>query len=386
MSATGQTADVADVVVVGAGIAGLSAAAELARDRRVVVLEAEASPSQHTTGRSAAVSIVRYGGPRISPFTLVSRDWFASAGDGMAEHPLLTQRGMLVVAAPDDPSDLSQHLEPGSQELVPGDALVLFPVLRPTAVDRALFVPTAADVDAAGAVLAFRRALRERGGHLELSARVTAMDRRDGSWRVTTSRGTWHAPLIVDAAGAWADQVARLAGLPPLGLIPLRRTMCAIAAPPGLGQTAWPLLLDAAERFYMKPEPGQFLASPADETPSEPCDPRPDMLDVATVLERVREATTLEAKSILTSWAGLRTFAPDRVLVLGPDPLEPSFAWCAGQGGFGIQSAPAAAQALAALVTGRHLPVPIVLAGGAAGAVLPDRLRRGPGTAGATPA
>lgn len=367
----------ADVAVIGAGIAGLSAAAELARERNVLVLEAESAPSQHTTGRSAAVSIERYGGPRIEPFTRLSRAWFASAGEGLAEQPLARARGMLVVAAPGDESDLSVHMEEGSREIPVAEALERFPVLRPEMVGRALLVSTVADVDAAGAVAAYRRALRERGGRLVTSARVIALERRDGAWLIETTAGSWQAGTVVDAAGAWADQVARLAGLPPIGLAPMRRTMCAIPAPPGLDPSAWPLLLDARERFYMKPEPGQFLASPADETPSEPCDPRPDMLDVATALEHVHGVTTLDTSRILTSWVGLRTFAPDRCLVLGPDPLEPSFAWCAGQGGFGIQSAPAAAVALASLLAGRDLSDALAQAGADASHVLPDRLRRG---------
>ena len=170
--------------------------------------------------------------------------------------------------------------------------------------------------------------------------------------------------------------MAALAGLPPVGLQPLRRTICTFPVPESLGHTRWPMLVDADERFYLKPEPGHFLASPADETPSEPMDPRPDMLDIATALERVREMTTLEARTVSTSWAGLRTFAPDRRLVLGPDPLEPSFVWCAGQGGFGIQSSPAAARAIVVRWwTGATLPDDVVALGGVAAAVTPDRFR-----------
>jgi D-arginine dehydrogenase len=371
------TARTADVVVIGAGIAGLSAGAELARDRRVVVLEAERAPAQHTTGRSAAVWIEAYGGPRIRPFNRASRAWYDAAGEGLADGPLTRERGMLVVAAPGDDSDLSKHEETGSRLVGPEEAVERFPALRPEAVGRALYAPTVCDLDAAGAVTAYRRALRERGGELVVSARVTGLERRDGAWRVASAAGEWRAAVVVDAAGAWADDVARMAGLPPIGLVPMRRTICTFRAPDGVDPAGWPLLGDAADRFYVKPEPGHFLASPADETPSPPGDPRPEMEDVATALERVREATTLEARSILTSWAGLRTFAPDRCLVLGPDPLERSFVWCAGQGGFGIQSGPGAARALTSLVDGRGLPEDIARDGGDAAAVLPDRLRAG---------
>ena len=236
--------------------------------------------------------------------------------------------------------------------------------------------PTVADLDAAGAVQAYRRALRARGGRLEVGAAVRSLERRDGVWLVRTAAGTFHAAMVFDAAGAWADEVAAMAGLPPIGLQPMRRTICTVAAPAGLDHVRWPLLLDAAERFYLKPEPGQFLASPADETPLPPCDPRPDMLDIATALERVREATTLEARSISSSWAGLRTFAPDRALVLGPDALQPSFVWCAGQGGFGIQASPGAARAVVSLLDTGHLPADIEAHGGDASTVLPDRFAR----------
>lgn len=365
----------ADVIVIGAGMAGLSAGAEIARDREVVVLEAEPGPSQHTTGRSAAVSILRYGGPGIEPYNRLSRAWFEAAGHGLADRPLCTPRGLLVVAAPGDQTDLGEHHDEDSRDVSAREAVELFGVLRPEMIARAHLVPGVVDIDVAGVVAAFRRALRELGGRLVTSARVTGLRRAAGSWSVSTGAGEWQAGMVVNAAGAWADEVAQLAGLPPLGLVSLRRTMCAVPAPDGLGQERWPMLLDASERFYMKPEPGHFLASPVDETPSPPGDPRPDMIDVATALERVADATTLDVSRISTAWAGLRTFAPDRCLVLGPDPLEPSFAWCAGQGGFGIQSGPAAAMALASLVAGRGLPDALLEAGPDAAHVLPDRLR-----------
>lgn len=364
-----------DAVVIGGGIAGLSAAAELAATRSVTVLEMESTPAFHTTGRSAAVYIERYGGPAITPFTMASFAWFQSAAEGAVDHPLLHLRGMLVLALPGSVPDLEHYAEPGARDLSIQETLELFPAIRPEAVGSAVFVPEAADLDAAGAMVAFRRLLKDRGGALVTSAGVTELVRCDGAWEVTTAAGTWRAGIVVDAAGAWADRVAGLAGLPPVGLQPMRRTICTFPVPAGLGHTGWPMLVDADERFYLKPEPGQFLASPADETPQEPGDPRPDMLDIATALERVRETTTLEARSVSTSWAGLRTFAPDRVFVLGPDPLEPSFIWCAGQGGFGIQSSPAAGRAVASLVDRGTLPDDVLALGGDAATVRPDRFR-----------
>ncbi len=370
-----MSATIVDAVVIGAGMAGLSAGAELARTRSVAVLETESVPAFHTTGRSAAVYIERYGGPAVSPFNRASFPWFSSAAEGVMDHPLLTPRGMLVLAAPGSVPHLEHYAEPGARDLDVLETRELFPAIRPEAVGSAVFVPEAADLDAAGAVVAYRRLLKERGGSLTTSAGVTGLIRRDGCWEITTGAGTWRAGVVVNAAGAWADQVAALAGLPPVGLRPLRRTICTFAVPTDLGHTRWPMLVDADERFYLKPEPGQFLASPADETPHEPGDPRPDMLDIATALERVRETTTLEARSVSTSWAGLRTFAPDRVLVLGPDPLKPSFVWCAGQGGFGIQSSPAAARSVVSLVDKGALPDDVAALGGDAAAVRPDRFR-----------
>ncbi len=363
-----------DAVVIGAGIAGMSAGAELARDRRVAVLEREAAPATQTTGRSAAVRVERYGGPATVPFTIASHPWFLSAADGAADHPLLTPRGLLLLAQPGSTLDLEHYAEPGTRTLAATEVLELFPAIRPEAIGSAVHVP-GADLDAAGAVAAYRRMLRERGGALVTNAAVTALLRRDGHWMVTTPGATFHADLIVNAAGAWADRVAALAGLPPVGLRPLRRTIATFTVPASLGHTGWPMLFDADERFYLKPEPGHFLASPADETLSEPCDPRPDMLDIATALERVREATTLDARSVAASWAGLRTYAPDRGLVLGPDPLAPTFVWCAGQGGFGIQSAPAVARAIVSLAERGELPPDVTTLGGDAASVSIGRFR-----------
>jgi D-arginine dehydrogenase len=369
------SATVVDAIVIGAGMAGLSAGAELARDRSVAVLERESVPAFHTTGRSAAVYIERYGGPAIAPFNRASFPWFTSAAEGAVDHPLLVLRGMLVLAVPGSVPDLEHYAEPGARDLDAAEALELFPALRPEAIGSAVYVPEAADLDAAGAVVAYRRLLKERGGSLVVNAGVTGLARRDGGWEVSTAAGTFHAAIVVDAAGSWADGVAALAGLPPIGLQPLRRTICTFPVPDSLGHTRWPMMVDADERFYLKPEPGHFLASPADETPSEPMDPRPDMLDIATALERVRETTTLDPRTVSTSWAGLRTFAPDRRLVLGRDPLEPSFVWCAGQGGFGIQSSPAAARAIVSLVDHGGLPEDVVALGGEAAAITPDRFR-----------
>jgi D-arginine dehydrogenase len=283
----------------------------------------------------------------------------------------------VVIATPGQQASFDQYIADGGRRISTAEAMELFPPIRPERCAAAAYDPGILDLDVAGAVAAARRVLRDRGGEILTSSPVTALKRVGGTWQVAIPDGTVTAQLVVNAAGAWADVIAAMAGLPRIGLLPMRRTICTFRAEPGLGHERWPMLLEAAEQFYLKPEPGQFLASPADETPSEPCDPRPDMVDVATALERVQEATTLAARSVLASWAGLRTFAPDRSLVLGPDPLEASFAWCAGHGGFGMQAAHSAARAVVTLVDSGELPSDVAAAGGDRAAVTPDRLRGG---------
>ncbi|MFO1540869.1 MAG: NAD(P)/FAD-dependent oxidoreductase [Chloroflexota bacterium] len=362
--------------MVGAGIAGLSVAAELARTRRVVVLEACDAPATQSTGRSAAVYIERYGGPAFIPFNRAGRAWFASRADGESDHALLAPRGLLSVAPPGTELRLPADPELDARIVGPEEARSLFPALRPEATGSALHVPGTADLDPAGAVAVYRRLLRARGGTLVTSAPAERLVPADGTWTVTTPVGGWVAPLVVNAAGAWADVVAERAGLPPLGSLPLRRTIATLVAPRTEGADRWPLLEDTAETFYLKPETGRILASPADETPDVPRDVRPEMLDVAGALDRVAAMTTLDVRVVTSSWAGLRTFAPDRAPVLGPDPLAPGFAWYAGQGGCGIQIAPAAARAVVALVETGDLPEDIRALGGSAAHVRPDRLRR----------
>jgi len=365
-----------DAIVVGAGIAGLSVGAELARTRRVVVLEACDAPATQSTGRSAAVYIERYGGPAFVPFNRAGRVWFASQADGEAEHPLLGPRGLLSVAPPGTEPALPADPEDGARVVGPEEARALFPALRPEATGSALYVPGTADLDPAGAVAVYRRLLRARGGTIVVAAPAERLVRDAGTWTVTTPAGTWVAPLVVNAAGAWADVVAERAGLPPIGMQPLRRTIATLVAPPVDGADRRPLLEDTDETFYLKPETGRILASPADETPDTPRDVRPEMLDVAIALDRVAAMTTLDVRVVTSTWAGLRTFAPDRAPVLGPDPLAPGFAWYAGQGGCGIQCAPSAARAVVALIETGEIPADIRALGGDAAHVLPDRLRR----------
>jgi D-arginine dehydrogenase len=340
----------ADVVVVGAGIAGVSVAYELAATASVLLLEREREPAYHTTGRSAAMFLASYGGPDVRPLNLASRALFDAVGT------LLTPRPLLWVAAADRQADLAAltALDPGLRALDDAEVARLCPVLRPEWRGGALLEAGAMEIDVLGLHQHYLGGARRRGVEVRLTAPVRGGRREDGRWILDTPSGAVRADVVVNAAGAWADDVATRLGLAPVGLRPLRRT-AAVARASGVDPT-WPLVSDVAESFYFRPEGTGVLVSPADETPSEPCDARPDDLDVARALDNVNAATTLGLRSVRTAWAGLRTFAPDRNPVVGPDPAEPSFVWLAGQGGYGIQTAPALARLAADSVTGGAVP------------------------------
>lgn len=337
-------------------MAGVSVAAALAPHLDVVLLEAETELAHHTTGRSAAAFLQSYGSPENRALTTASRvliDEIARA-DGTR---LLDPRPLLWVARADQTEHLTQLCAavPTLERLDGREAQRLAPVLRPGHVAVAALEAGAQDIDVMALHQHYVRAARRHGVEIVRGARVTGAVRRGSSWSLTTPDRTFAAAVVVDAAGAWADVVARVLGAPPVGLAPLRRTV-AIARTAAAVDPAMPLVADVDERFYFKPEGPNVLVSPADETPSEPCDARPDEVDVALALDRVNAATTLGLRSVASAWAGLRTFAPDRNSVVGPDPHVDGLVWCAGQGGYGIQSAPAVAAVVAHLVAGAPLP------------------------------
>jgi D-arginine dehydrogenase len=367
----------ADVVVVGAGIAGASVAAELARRRRVVLLEMEEQPGHHTTGRSAAVFAEGYGDPVVRALTRASRPFLAAPPRGFAEHPLLAPRGWMFVGRDDQLAVLAQlerELVGILRAISPAEAVSRAPILRPGYVAGALWDPTAMDVDVQALHHGFLRLLRAAGGELVTSARVRGLERAGGAWRVDTERGTVEAPVVVNAAGAWADEVGRLAGAVRIGLVPMRRTIVLLDPPAGAELSRWPLVIDAEEQLYFKPESGKILASPADETPSPPCDARADDLDVAITVDRLTRACDLEVHHVPRRWAGLRSFVADRTPVAGFDPRAEGFFWLAGQGGYGIQTAPALARLAAALALGDDVPDDLAAEGVAARDVGPARL------------
>jgi D-arginine dehydrogenase len=343
------------VVVVGGGIAGISVAAELAPYAAVDLLEQEPTLAHHTTGRSAAMYLPSYGPGPVQALTAASRATFEELSEE-AEQPLLSPRGLVYAAGDAAAAAGLGEGSPSVRVISPEDALALVPVLRPELLAGAAMDDSGADIDVACAHAAYLRRFTREGGVVHRSARVTAIEAVGGGWQVTAGELQLRCDVVVNAAGAWADDVAGLAGLGPVGLQPLRRTIFVSPCRAHEGMEGWPLVIDAEEQWYFRPEPGGVLGSPADETPSPPCDARPDELDIALGLERINERTTLDLRSVRSSWAGLRTFAPDRLPVVGHDPRAEGFAWFAGQGGYGIQMAPALARLGASLVLGHPLP------------------------------
>ncbi len=348
------------MIVIGGGIAGASVAYELGADRSVCLLEMEASLAFHTTGRSAATFLESYGGAIIRRITVSSRAFFENPPEGF-DGPLMTPRPLLWLGTTDEIRALHAEVSP----LVPSvrvidahEALQMNPILRVDDLEVCMLEPGATEIDVSALHQGFVRGVRTRGGSIRTSSGVVGLTRSNVGWTaVTRDRSEFCAGAVVNAAGAWGDEVAVMAGVKPIGLHPLRRTLFMVSAPDGVDVSQFPLTADVAGTFYVKPEgDSQYLCSPADETPSPPCDAKVDELDVAIAIERIREATLLEARHVRSSWAGLRTFTADRSPVAGYDPDADGFFWLVGQGGYGIQTAPALARVAAALV--RHDPLP----------------------------
>jgi D-arginine dehydrogenase len=369
-----------DLLIVGSGIAGAGAAYELADGARVLLLEREDVHGHHTTGRSAALYIETYGNAVIRGLTRASRAFFEAPPQGFCDYALLTPRGCLNIARADQLEALAAARAEAGDAAVPltRDAVLgLVPVLRPDYVAAGLLEPAAMDADVAALHQGFLKGARARGAEIRTGCEVTAIDRQAGGFRVTCGSGeTFEAAVVVNAAGAWADRIAALAGAAPVGLQPLRRTALIVDAPSGVDIRAWPAVIDVDERFYFKPDAGRLLASPADETPSEPCDAWADEMDVAICVERMQAAADIPVRRIVRAWAGLRSFVADRSPVIGFDAEAPGFLWLAGQGGYGVQTAPAAARVAAALARGRRIPADVADEGVTADDLSPARLKR----------
>ena len=335
-----------DIIVIGGGIAGVSAAAELAANAHVTLFEMEERPGYHATGRSAAYFAAAYGKRVVREFTACCESFFRNPPDGFTDVALMRPRDCMFFGRADQ-ADRLLAMRQDNPALLPLDAGAVrrrVPIFADGYLDGGLWERRGGDLDVDAILQAYVRLFRRHGGILLTTREVTSIWREKGEWCLSAGGETFAAPVLVNAAGAWADRVAALAGLSGLGIRPFRRTALTVEAPAGLDIRDWPNMIDADEAFYFKPEAGHILISPADETPSEPCDAQPEDLDVAIGVDRFEKATGLEIKRVISRWAGLRTFAPDRVFTAGFDPHSEGFFWLAGQGGYGIQSAPAMAQ------------------------------------------
>jgi D-arginine dehydrogenase len=371
--------ETADFIVIGAGIAGASAAYELAADSKVVVLERESQPGYHTTGRSAALYTETYGNRAIRAITSASRAFFETPPAGFSEHPLLTPRGTLLIGREDQEMSLALALEEGRRTLdavsmIGGNEIAQrIPFLRPGYAKAAVWEPDARDMDVHAIHHGFLKGLRARGGKVVTDAEVMGLA-PNGDWTVETRAGTFKAPVVINAAGAWADVVARMAGARTVGLVPKRRTAFTFDVPPGVYVEKVPAVIDVDETWYIKPEAGRLLGSPADETPSEPCDAQPEEFDLAIAVDRIEQALTFGIGRLHSKWAGLRSFVADKTMVAGFSRKTPGFFWLAGQGGYGIQTSPGMARIAADLARGRSLPKDIADRGVDAADLSPDRL------------
>lgn len=335
-----------DFLIIGGGIAGVSAAARLAPLGRVVLLEAEPHLAYHASGRSAALFEESYGKPATIALNRASRAYHEEAG-------VLSPRGLMVVALEDQrPAAEADALAMGLRPVPPGEARRLVPVLDPARLAYAAHSDAAQDIDTDRLVQGFARTARAAGGEIVTGARVDRVVRHRGGWTVGAGERSFECRILVNAAGAWVDRIAALAGIAPLGFTPLRRSMARIPAPGGHDPAAWPMLFGPGESWYAKPDAGALIVSPAEEDPAEPHDAWADDMVLAEGLARYEEMVTEPVTRLLASWAGLRTFAPDRTLVIGFAPEDPGFFWLAGQGGYGMQSSPAASRLAADLIGG----------------------------------
>jgi len=358
---------VSDIIVIGGGIAGVSAAARLASFGSVTLLESETALGYHASGRSAALFEADYGLPTTVALNMASAEYHKTANGGY-----LSPRGLLIVARSEDKDLFEKDKTEISIDVIsPSEACEIVPILDPAKVAYAGYHGAAWDLDTDRMIQDFARVVRQNGGKVLTGEHVNAISRRDGHWQVVTNKTGHRAKLLVNAAGAWADTVARLAGVDPLGIVPHRRSIARLPAPGGYDVSAWPMFFGAGETWYAKPDAGKLLVSPADEDPMQPHDAYADDMVLAEGLARYEEMVTEPVTRVETNWAGLRSFAPDRTLVLGPDPVHPDFIWCAAQGGYGFQTAPAASQLVADLVTG-NTPA---LDAGTVAALSPGRFR-----------
>jgi D-arginine dehydrogenase len=353
----------------------------LAAFASVIVLEREAQCGYHSTGRSAASFTENYGGDVVRRLAIASRAFLEAPPADFCDHPLLAPRGMITIARADQLELLELHFARG-RTLVPSisrmdvaAAIGRVPILRDTYVAGAFIEPHSKELDVHGLHQGFLRGAKMRGARILVNTEAQSIEHRHGRWSVTTPKGIFCAPTLINAAGAWADSIAERAGVGTLGLVPKRRTAFNLPVPAGMDIRGWPMVNDVAEEFYFKPDAGQLFVSPADATPSAAVDAYPEDLDVAAGVERLERATTLNVQRVARAWAGLRTFASDASPVVGRDGGVPEFFWLAGQGGYGIKTSPSLSRACASLIRDRRLPDDLMRLGITESQLSPERLR-----------
>ncbi len=344
-----------DIIVIGAGIAGVSVAAHLAKDKRVCILEMEDRPAYHTTGRSAAMYEPNYGPPPILALTRASAAFFKNPPQGFADAPLTTPRQSLFFMPEGQEKQAAGLLAKATalDEISVVEANNLYPVLRDGYANRVFLDRHTADLDVDLLHRGFVRLFKERGGTLQLDTPAKSIERCTSNWLVN---GNITAAIIVNAAGAWGDVVATMAGAGPAGLTPKRRSVAVVPLPNQKDFSAWPMVTDVAETWYSKPQSGKLIVSSADATPVEPHDAYADDMAIAEGIENMMNATTIEVERVEHTWGGLRTFTPDGNPAVGFDPSTDGFFWLVGQGGYGIQSCPALSETAAALVLEKPVP------------------------------
>jgi D-arginine dehydrogenase len=368
-----------DIVVIGAGMAGASIAAHLAEHASVRLLEMEPKPGYHSTGRSAAVFSTSYGNDTVRALTRASREFFYSPDPDFTAADLIKPRAILLIARTNQTAALSRFLASavvadGIEVKTAQQARSLHPLLRSDDLGGGAYIKNAGDIEVHELHQGYLRLFQSRRGTLTTGAQVAHLERNRGTWSVITAGDTFRAEVVVNAAGPWAGEVGRLAGAIDVGLQPCKRTACLIKPPPGHRVQDWPMLIDAEEEFYLKPDAGMLLLSPADETICDPCDVQPDEMDIALAVDRIERATTLNVTRVTHKWAGIRSFVTDRSPVVGFDARQPTFFWHAALGGYGIQTAPALSRMAAALLTGRSIDDDLLSFGVTEVALSPSRL------------
>lgn len=374
-----------DFLIIGAGIAGTSAAHFLSETSKCIVLEMEEQPGYHTTSRSIAVFTEAYGPRTIRALAKCGHGFFAKPAASFTEVPLARPQAFLFVAR-EDQKTANEKLLASCRELsadiraVSGaEACQRVPVLRPDYIKSAFEDPTAMALDVAAIHQGYIRGLKAKGSEIVCKAEAQRFERKNGKWHVTTPQGTFVAPVVINAAGAWADVIGNRIGAQSIGLQPMRRTAIAFVPPNVPVDNNWPVVIDTNEEWYFKVDAGTVLGSLADETPSDPTDAQPEEIDIAMTVDRIERATTMQIKRIQRSWAGLRSFVGDRSTVCGYDPNVEGLFWCAGQGGYGIQTSYGMGRATAALATGKGLPTEIASLGVTKEDLGPERLwKNGP--------